>query len=177
MADHGDQSAAGFFGKLRREFVPLLLELVELHLHQSVMRQRVIERPEKLRAQALPAHLEDGLETLRLRFEPPDVRLGKFDHAPTLATALQPTRQKNRQRDAEAGGIHAFKPVAPCDGLPAGFGIDSGNDDSRDAGGGAPDNLLIVRREIRVGAMRLRVEKCWRRLQVADGLLTYRRAD
>ena len=62
--------AAALFGQLWGEFFLLLLEIVELHLDQLVMFQGVVQSGEELRAQALLADLERGLEALSLGLNP-----------------------------------------------------------------------------------------------------------
>src|SRR5260221_8252437 len=81
VADAHDQMAAGVLAKLRSEFLLLVLEIVEFHLDQFVVFQSMIQRCEKLRTEALLAHLEGGFEPLGLSFEIADLRITERKHA------------------------------------------------------------------------------------------------
>ena len=56
--------AGAFLSQLRSEFLFLLFEVVELHLDQFVVFQRVIQGGEELWAEALLADFQLGLERM-----------------------------------------------------------------------------------------------------------------
>jgi len=74
---------------LRRERLPLLLEVGEFDLHQFVLRERRIEAREESGAHPGVTEFHDGLEALRAGFEIALLRIGQGHGTPSLAAAPQ----------------------------------------------------------------------------------------
>src|SRR5271157_5416354 len=73
----GDQMAAALFRELRRQFLLLLFELVELHLDEFMVVQFQVQGRQQLRTEAFLAELERGLEPLGLGLESARLRIGE----------------------------------------------------------------------------------------------------
>jgi hypothetical protein len=69
--------AAALLSQLWGEFLFLLLEIVELHLHESMTIQFKIQSGEELRADAFLADFQRGLEALSLGLESADLGVGE----------------------------------------------------------------------------------------------------
>lgn len=78
MPDLHDDFRAHALRQLRPEFLLLLLELVELHFHQVMMRERGVHFLEEGGAEAVLADFEHGLEQLGARLEGAEFTIGEF---------------------------------------------------------------------------------------------------
>ena len=79
--------AAALLSQLWGEFLFLLLEIVELHLHESMTIQFKIQSGEELRADAFLADFQRGLEALSLGLESADLGIRSeimAEHHPVL---------------------------------------------------------------------------------------------
>jgi hypothetical protein len=101
MPDLHDDFRAHALRQLRPEFLLLLLELVELHLHEIVMRERGVHFLEEGRAESVLADLEHRLEQLGARLEGAEFTVGNvFGHARRLG-----------EREAKPSGYFVWEVV------------------------------------------------------------------
>jgi hypothetical protein len=97
IPDPGDEMAAGLFCELRGEFLLFLFVVLELHLDQFVMFQRLVQSGQELRTQTLLAHLQRRLEPLSLGFEITYLGIGQTIHRTKIRKFTQKTMMNSVQ--------------------------------------------------------------------------------
>lgn len=80
IAENANFSALGGFSELRRDIALFVLEIVEFHLHELVIAQRLIRGLDDGVGKALLANVDDGVEVMGETSEPLTLTAGEWVH-------------------------------------------------------------------------------------------------